>query len=143
MPWPRPKRGTVICVFETTDSIQHMFWRYLDKSHPALQRRPSELSPQVIEDLYKKMDDLIGRVRARLDSRSALIVMSDHGFKSFRRGVNLNSWLYLNGYLKLKEGKTSERRMVQGCRLGDGPKPMRWGSGGSTSIKKGGRPAAS
>jgi len=31
--------------------------------------------------------------------------MSDHGFKSFRRGVNLNSWLYMNGYLSLKEGK--------------------------------------
>jgi predicted AlkP superfamily phosphohydrolase/phosphomutase len=32
--------------------------------------------------------------------------MSDHGFKSFRRGVNINSWLYLNGYLHLKDGKT-------------------------------------
>ncbi|MBP1767044.1 MAG: type phosphodiesterase/nucleotide pyrophosphatase, partial [Candidatus Aminicenantes bacterium] len=103
----KTKRGTVICVFETTDSIQHMFWRYLDKSHPALKATRPELSDQVIEDLYKKMDDLVGRVRAGLDSRSALIVMSDHGFKSFRRGVNLNSWLYLNGYLKLKEGKTA------------------------------------
>ena len=103
----KTKRGTVICVFETTDSIQHMFWRYLDSSHPALQATRPELSAQVIEDLYRKMDDLVGRVRARLDSRSALIVMSDHGFKSFRRGVNLNSWLYLNGYLKLKEGRTT------------------------------------
>jgi predicted AlkP superfamily phosphohydrolase/phosphomutase len=103
----KTKRGAVVCVFETTDSIQHMFWRYLDKSHPALRTTSPELSPQVIEDLYKKMDGLIGRVRAKLDSRSALIVMSDHGFKSFRRGVNLNSWLYLNGYLKLKEGKTT------------------------------------
>jgi predicted AlkP superfamily phosphohydrolase/phosphomutase len=103
----KTKRGTVICVFETTDSIQHMFWRYLDESHPALRATRPELSDRVIEDLYKKMDDLIGRVRAKLDSRSALIVMSDHGFKSFRRGVNLNSWLYLNGYLKLKEGRTT------------------------------------
>jgi predicted AlkP superfamily phosphohydrolase/phosphomutase len=103
----KTKRGAVICVFETTDSIQHMFWRYLDKSHPALRATRPELSAQVIEDLYIKMDDLVGRVRARLDSRSALIVMSDHGFKSFRRGVNLNSWLYLNGYLTLKEGKTT------------------------------------
>jgi predicted AlkP superfamily phosphohydrolase/phosphomutase len=103
----KTKRGTVICVFETTDSIQHMFWRYLDRSHPALRTNPSEMSPQVIEDLYTKMDDLVGRVWTKLDSRSALIVMSDHGFKSFRRGVNLNSWLYRNGYLKLNEGKTA------------------------------------
>ncbi len=39
------------------------------------------------------MDDLVGRVRKELGARSVLIVMSDHGFKSFRRGVNLNSWL--------------------------------------------------
>jgi len=103
----KTKKGAVVCVFETTDSIQHMFWRYLDKTHPALQTASSGLSPQVIEDLYKQMDDLIGRVKAQLDSRSVLIVMSDHGFKSFRRGVNLNSWLYLNGYLKLKDGKTT------------------------------------
>ncbi len=102
----KTKKGAVICVFETTDSIQHMFWRYLDKSHPALRTTSPEMSSQVIEDLYTKMDDLIGRVRAKLDPRSALIVMSDHGFKSFRRGVNLNSWLYLNGYLSLKTGAT-------------------------------------
>jgi predicted AlkP superfamily phosphohydrolase/phosphomutase len=103
----KTKKGAVICVFETTDSIQHMFWRYLDESHPALRTTSPEMSPQVIEDLYTKMDDLIGRVAGKLDSRSALIVMSDHGFKSFRRGVNLNSWLYLNGYLSLKDGKES------------------------------------
>jgi predicted AlkP superfamily phosphohydrolase/phosphomutase len=34
-----------------------------------------------------------------------LFVMSDHGFKTFRRGVDLNAWLRDNGYLKLKEGK--------------------------------------
>jgi predicted AlkP superfamily phosphohydrolase/phosphomutase len=99
-------RGLVAIVFETTDSIQHMFFRYLDKAHPAL-RVPGQsgLSARVIEDLYKKMDDLVGRVAKALDERSVLFVMSDHGFKSFRRGVNLNSWLLANGYLSLKEGK--------------------------------------
>jgi predicted AlkP superfamily phosphohydrolase/phosphomutase len=99
-------KGAVVCVFETTDSIQHMFWRYLDERHPAKQGAASELSAGVIEDLYRKMDELIGKVWSKVDDRSALIVMSDHGFKSFRRGVNLNSWLYLNGYLVLTEGKT-------------------------------------
>jgi predicted AlkP superfamily phosphohydrolase/phosphomutase len=102
----KTKRGLVVCVFETTDSIQHMFWRYLDKAHPALEQGPRELGSRVIDELYQKMDDLVGRVRLTLGPRSALIVMSDHGFQSFRRGVNLNSWLYLNGYLRLKEGKT-------------------------------------
>ena len=29
------------------------------------------------------------------------MVISDHGFKTFRRGINLNSWLLKNGYLVL------------------------------------------
>jgi predicted AlkP superfamily phosphohydrolase/phosphomutase len=101
-------RGLVTIVFETTDSIQHMFFRYLDKAHPAL-RIPGQsgLSAKVIEDLYKKMDDLVGRVGKTLDERSVLVVMSDHGFKSFRRGVNLNSWLLANGYLALREGRAA------------------------------------
>ncbi len=99
-------RGLVVIVFETTDSVQHMFFRYLDKAHPALKAAPAKMSAAVIEELYKNMDDLVGRVAAGLGDRGALFVMSDHGFKSFRRGVNLNSWLRLNGYLSLAEGKT-------------------------------------
>jgi predicted AlkP superfamily phosphohydrolase/phosphomutase len=33
------------------------------------------------------------------------MVMSDHGFTNFRRGVNLNAWLRDEGYLVLKDGK--------------------------------------
>jgi hypothetical protein len=102
----KTKKGLVTCVFETTDSIQHMFWRYLDEKHPALKSPQTRMSSRVIEELYQKMDELVGRVLGKLDKKSILVVMSDHGFKSFRRGVNLNSWLYLNGYLFLKEGKT-------------------------------------
>ncbi len=36
--------------------------------------------------------------------------MSDHGFKSFRRGVELNAWLRDNGYLRLKEGATHSNK---------------------------------
>lgn len=99
-------RGVVVIVFETTDSIQHMFFRYLDKTHPALKAAPARMSSAVIEDLYRKMDGLVGRVAAGLGPKGALFVMSDHGFKSFRRGVNLNSWLHQNGYLALAPGKT-------------------------------------
>lgn len=101
------RQGVIVCVFETTDSIQHMFWRYLEKDHPALKKGVAELGPEVIQDLYARMDKLIGQVMSSLKKGDYLIVMSDHGFKSFRRGVNLNSWLYLEGYLSLKEGKTS------------------------------------
>jgi predicted AlkP superfamily phosphohydrolase/phosphomutase len=55
------------------------------------------------------MDDLIGRVTAKLTKDDVLFVLSDHGFKSFRRCVNLNTWLWKNGYMKLKEDRIQGR----------------------------------
>jgi len=81
----KTRKGLVTCVFETTDSIQHMFWRYLDKEHPALKTGQARMSSEVIEELYLKMDALIGKVLDRLGEKTDLIIMSDHGFKSFRR----------------------------------------------------------
>jgi predicted AlkP superfamily phosphohydrolase/phosphomutase len=52
--------------------------------------------------MYEKMDEMVGRTRRALGKDSVLIVMSDHGFKPFRRGVNLNVWLHEQGYLALK-----------------------------------------
>jgi predicted AlkP superfamily phosphohydrolase/phosphomutase len=98
------KRGMVAAVFETTDAISHMFWRYLDPGHPALKKGPAALGPEVIEDLFVRMDGFIGRVRKAMGPKEALFIMSDHGFKPFRRGVNLNTWLKDNGYLALEEG---------------------------------------
>lgn len=98
------RRGVCACVFDTTDRIQHMFWRYLEKDHPAHRAGGEPGYEKTIEELYKNMDELLGRLRQKLDEHTLLIVLSDHGFKSFRRCVSLNSWLYLNNYLVLKEG---------------------------------------
>lgn len=100
----KTRKGLCVCVFDTTDRVQHMFWRYLERDHPARARGPQVSVPDVIGDLYQRMDDLVGRVLQRVEGDSLLLVVSDHGFKSFVRGVNLNSWLLQNGYLALKPG---------------------------------------
>jgi predicted AlkP superfamily phosphohydrolase/phosphomutase len=112
------KRGLTVCVFETTDSISHMFWRYLDKDHPALRKGPAAMSAKVMEDLFVRMDGLVGRVRASMGPRSALFIMSDHGFKPFRRGVNLNSWFLRHGYLALEEGTAEGGEWFKGVDWG-------------------------
>ena len=99
-------QGLCTCVFDTTDRVQHMFWRYLDKDHPAVRDMPQDQKPRVIQDLYDRMDNLIGRVMKQIDDQTLLLVISDHGFKSFARCMNLNAWLHQNGYLALKEGKS-------------------------------------
>jgi predicted AlkP superfamily phosphohydrolase/phosphomutase len=45
---------------------------------------------------------MVGRVTQSLGARDQFLVMSDHGFQSFRRGINLNSWLHQQGLLKLE-----------------------------------------
>jgi predicted AlkP superfamily phosphohydrolase/phosphomutase len=98
-------QGLCACVFDTTDRVQHMFWRYLEEDHPAARNVPREQRPNIIEALYQRMDELIGRVMKKVDRNTLLLVVSDHGFKSFARCVNLNAWLHQNGYLALKPGK--------------------------------------
>ncbi len=99
----RLRRGCLVCVFDGTDRIQHMYWRYLEKGHPADDGRDSPCR-DAIERLYRRNDELVGRLLEQLREDDLLMVLSDHGFASFRRGVNLNRWLLDNGYLHLKEG---------------------------------------
>lgn len=100
------KTGVCVCVFDGTDRMQHMFWRYLDEDHPA---RPKEIPQQhchVIEDLYKRMDDLVGRTVAKCNGDGTmLMVLSDHGFNTFRRGIDLNRWLEESGYLVVDDAR--------------------------------------
>jgi predicted AlkP superfamily phosphohydrolase/phosphomutase len=100
----RLKRGTVVCVFDATDRIQHMFWRYLEDGHPAAAGRDPGEHKHAIRELYKRNDALVGEVMNKLQNGDVLMVLSDHGFSSFRRGVNLNAWLLREGYLTLKNG---------------------------------------
>ncbi len=86
-------RGVVACVFDTSDRVQHMFYGHMGSS---------DKYNQTIEEMYQRMDTLVGETLPFVDADTALYVLSDHGFCSFRRGVNLNSWLHQHGYLALK-----------------------------------------
>jgi predicted AlkP superfamily phosphohydrolase/phosphomutase len=100
----KTQRGFVACVFDGTDRVQHMFWRYLDPRHPAREGFGGNRLPDAIRDHFERMDTLVGKTMAKCDEDGSLLfVISDHGCKSFRRGVDLNRWLIDNGYMKLKE----------------------------------------
>ena len=114
----RTPKGLVTCVFDGTDRIQHMFMRFLDDGHPAmtLDERRSQYR-DVIRDTYARMDEMLGRVFAEVnpeDPDNLVVVLSDHGFQTFRRGVNINSWLLENGYLFLEEGRDKSGEWFRG-----------------------------
>ena len=109
----RLREGTLSCVFDGTDRIQHMFWRYHEPGHPAARGKENAEHQDAIEKLYQHNDRLVGRVLDKIKKGDVLMVISDHGFASFRRGVNLNAWLYRNGYLALKDGADGSTEWLQ------------------------------
>ncbi|MEW6658122.1 MAG: alkaline phosphatase family protein [Thermodesulfobacteriota bacterium] len=100
-------QGILACVFDTTDRVQHLFWRHLDQDHPRYNPQEAREYGAVIPGWYLRVDDVLGRVLERLADNTLLIVASDHGFTSFRRSVHLNTWLVQNGFMVLREEKTA------------------------------------
>jgi predicted AlkP superfamily phosphohydrolase/phosphomutase len=107
----KTRQGMVACVFDTSDRVQHMFYRYLEGRGSA---EGNARFGQTIQQLYERMDQLVGKALEYTDRETALFVLSDHGFCSFRRGVNLNAWLMENGYLCLKDGRRESGRYFEG-----------------------------
>jgi predicted AlkP superfamily phosphohydrolase/phosphomutase len=89
----------VIGVIESTDRVQHMFWRFIDPTHPMNDPVLAAKYGDSIERVYRRCDQLLGDVLARVDPDTLVFVLSDHGFHSFKYGVNLNTWLVDNGYI--------------------------------------------
>jgi predicted AlkP superfamily phosphohydrolase/phosphomutase len=100
--------------FEFPDRVGHVFWRVMDPQHPAYN---AALVPQwgdAILRAYQLMDAIVGdAMRAAEAHHAALIVLSDHGFASFRKSVNYNTWLVINGYLAVKSGVQVKKRNVE------------------------------
>lgn len=109
----KTRRGVVACVFDTSDRVQHMFYRYLNG-------RGDSASPyaRTIEDLYQRVDKLAGLALKYADSETVIFVLSDHGFTSFHRGINLNAWLRDHGYLVLENDATESGRYFKGVNWG-------------------------
>jgi predicted AlkP superfamily phosphohydrolase/phosphomutase len=106
------RQGLCVCVFDGTDRIQHTFWRQIDPEHPAY-REQKENKRNAIEELYVRMDGLVGRVLDKCDDKNTVfMIISDHGFSAFRYGVDLNRWLEENGYLKVVEEKRNEKNLA-------------------------------
>ncbi len=101
----RMKNGVLFCYFGASDIIQHMFWRYTDAEHLLYEKDAPQEYKEMIRTWYKKIDGILGEVLDKLDKDDTIIVLSDHGFDTFRRAAHVNTWLRDNGYLKLRNAE--------------------------------------
>jgi predicted AlkP superfamily phosphohydrolase/phosphomutase len=128
----RFSEGFFFILFDTPDRVQHMLWRFRDREHPGFE---PDLSPELatrIEEHYRRCDKLLSAVLDKVDENTLLIVLSDHGFGTFRRAFDTNTWLWQNGLLALKDSRKP------GEDLGDGFAPVDWSKTYAYAVGLGG-----
>ena len=101
----------VVGVIESTDRVQHMMWRLIDPSHPMYDKALAARFGDSIRHVYEKCDQFVGEVMSRVDATTPILIVSDHGFHSFRYSVNLNTWLVENGYMALQGQAPGEKKL--------------------------------
>tara|TARA_Y100000310_G_C20694653_1_gene824699 strand:- start:1330 stop:3447 length:2118 start_codon:yes stop_codon:yes gene_type:complete len=95
-------------VIGASDKMNHMFWKYCDKTHRKYDPESKYLN--TLKDFYKFLDVKLGELLALLDEDTKIILLSDHGIMKLNTRVNVTDWLIKEGYMVLKEkveGKTA------------------------------------
>jgi len=102
----------LVGVIESTDRVQHMMWRLIDPAHPLYDAALAARFGDSIERVYRRADDFVGEVVKRVGPDVPVLIVSDHGFHSWRKAVNLNTWLVENGYMVLKGQQQGDKKLA-------------------------------
>jgi predicted AlkP superfamily phosphohydrolase/phosphomutase len=100
-------------VFAATDRVAHVFWRLIDPTHPAYDPELAAQYGNAIRDIYVFMDDVVGQALERLGPDDLLLICSDHGFHTWHRAVNYNTWLVRRGYMTLKSNTPDTEKKLE------------------------------
>ena len=101
----------LVGVIESTDRVQHMMWRLMDPRHPMYDATLAAQFGDSIERVYRRADQFVGEVVEHIEPGTAVLIVSDHGFHSWRKAVNLNTWLVQQGYMALQGQQPGEKKL--------------------------------
>jgi len=108
--------GLLFNYFGFLDQVSHIMWRATDPGHPAYDVDVDGPYAMAIEERYMEADEIVGETLARLEELGGggtLIIMSDHGFASWRRAFSLNTWLEQHGYLTVRDRNRRDLDFLQ------------------------------
>jgi|TARA_Y100000310_G_scaffold76658_1_gene73155 predicted AlkP superfamily phosphohydrolase/phosphomutase len=88
-------------VIGMTDRMNHMFWKYCDKTHRKYDSDSKYL--HTLKEFYIFIDRKIGDLLKLLERDTKIMVLSDHGIMKLNTRVNVTDWLIKEGYMVLKE----------------------------------------
>lgn len=99
-----PSRLTAL-LFDGTDKIQHLCWRFID---PTLSQQIAAPWERRVRDAvlqyYRELDDRLGELR-NLFGEATTVIASDHGFGTQVRTFYVNRWLETRGWLVWRDGQ--------------------------------------
>ena len=101
----------LVGVIESTDRVQHMMWRLMDDKHPMYDAALASRFGDSILRVYRRADQFVGDVLQRVEPGTEVLIVSDHGFHSWRKAVNLNTWLVQQGYMVLQGQQPGEKKL--------------------------------
>jgi predicted AlkP superfamily phosphohydrolase/phosphomutase len=101
----------LVGVIESTDRVEHMMWRLIDPQHPMYDKALAAKFGDSIERVYRRCDDFVGEVMSRVGPDTPILIVSDHGFHSFRQSVNLDTWLVQQGFMALQGQAPGEKKL--------------------------------
>lgn len=96
----------LFAVFSATDWAQHYFWKFWDDSHNHHDPRRAREGRRYFEQIWEKVDEIVGRIRDAIDPGTDLILVSDHGFGPVDQTFYVNTWLRQQGYLVRRQNKS-------------------------------------
>lgn len=98
--------------FQASDVVQHALWGYMSQDHPDYD---ASLCKMIFRRFYTKLDEKIRDIREvfrRFAGGPFLtVVLSDHGFQTHFKRVNLGWWLRQEGFLKTR--RISIRKRIE------------------------------
>ncbi len=102
-------------IFVASDRVQHCLARFVSPDHPRYEEYRREPLAERIRDVYRLLDDGLGRILSRARDDDLVLFISDHGFQSCVRAVHMDRLLQHLGFLRF-----SASNAVFG--------PMQWGT---------------
>ena len=145
----RFRDGLLFYYFGNGDQVSHMMWRAMDPGHPAY--KPADAAfADTVKKIYEQFDRIVGETLPRVEAGATLVVMSDHGFTSWRRAFHLNTWLRERGLPDRarprpqgRPGALRERRLVAHPRVRPGAqRPLHQRGGAGEERHRGSRRSA-
>ncbi len=88
-----------------TDRLYHFLWEHMATNDPVY-------APQFMA-FIRKIDHMLGQLHAKLDERTTLVVMSDHGFCTIKKEVYVNYWLEQQGWLSFVDDVPHDKRKLE------------------------------